>query len=297
MRRKLKNLKHKSGHSENGSPRQLIDETVYREHWNFINATIGDPHWDPKYSGWSNASRPQDYAIFLRAGIPVGGPIETPIDLGTAGDFAIFAFTGISDAGGSTVAGSMGIDPAAYTFVTGFSLTGTTGDPFFGSAQVSPGEVYTPNNSGATPAEVVQANLDVTTAYNTASAAVITHPPNAFNGHLGGQTLQPGVWSWSGAVDITGGNLTLDGAGVYIFKIAGGLSLAGGHSIILGPGASVANVFWAVAGVVSAGVGSVFNGEVITGPSGSITLLAATVNGRLLSQTLVSLSGTTVTEA
>jgi len=65
MRRKLKNLKHKSGHSENGSPRQLVDETVHREHWNFINGGF-PPHWDPQYSGWSNASRPKDYPIFLR---------------------------------------------------------------------------------------------------------------------------------------------------------------------------------------------------------------------------------------
>ena len=77
MRRKLKNLKHKSGHSENGSPRQLIDETVYRSHMNNVNAqTYGavSPHWDPQYSGWSNPSRPRDHAIFLRSVIPPYNP-------------------------------------------------------------------------------------------------------------------------------------------------------------------------------------------------------------------------------
>ncbi len=73
MRRKLKNLKHKSGHSENGSPRQLIDETVYRESMNNAQQ-IQPPHWDPKYSGFSNASRPSDFAIFLRAINTAGGP-------------------------------------------------------------------------------------------------------------------------------------------------------------------------------------------------------------------------------
>lgn len=63
MRRKLKNLKNKSGHSENGSPRQKIDETVYREHANLVNNA---PRWDPRYSGWSNPSRPRDYAIDIR---------------------------------------------------------------------------------------------------------------------------------------------------------------------------------------------------------------------------------------
>lgn len=75
MRRKLKNLKHKSGHSENGSPRTVIELAVYREHRNNRNAHLNNnaqsPHWDPKYSGWSNATRPRDYAIFLRPVVPV----------------------------------------------------------------------------------------------------------------------------------------------------------------------------------------------------------------------------------
>ena len=63
MRRKLKNLKHKSGHSENGSPRQLIDEMVYREHGAHVYAGA---HYDSEYAGWSWASRPRDQAISIR---------------------------------------------------------------------------------------------------------------------------------------------------------------------------------------------------------------------------------------
>jgi hypothetical protein len=66
MRRKLKTLKAKSGHSENGAPRQLLDEALLRERR--AAATIGvTPHYDPTYSGWSNAGRPRDYAISLRS--------------------------------------------------------------------------------------------------------------------------------------------------------------------------------------------------------------------------------------
>lgn len=66
MRRKLKNLKHKSGHSENGAPRQLLDEAVYREHLAAI--TVGVQHrYDSEYSGWSHANRPRDQAITLRS--------------------------------------------------------------------------------------------------------------------------------------------------------------------------------------------------------------------------------------
>lgn len=63
MRRKLKNLKNKSGHSENGAPRQMIDEAVYRERRQFV------PRLDTQYSGWSNATRPRDQAITMRTGI------------------------------------------------------------------------------------------------------------------------------------------------------------------------------------------------------------------------------------
>lgn len=63
MRRKLKNLKNKSGHSQNGAPRQAIDEAVYRE--SRAKAATGVP-FDPAYSGISNASRPTDMAITMR---------------------------------------------------------------------------------------------------------------------------------------------------------------------------------------------------------------------------------------
>jgi hypothetical protein len=66
MRRKLKNLKHKSGHSENGAPRQLLDEAVYREHAAAL--TVGAQNrYDSGYSGWSHARRPRDQAISLRS--------------------------------------------------------------------------------------------------------------------------------------------------------------------------------------------------------------------------------------
>jgi hypothetical protein len=67
MIRKKTTLKCKSGGVQNGNgaghPRALIDLCAYREKRNFNN--IGTT-WDPKYSGWSNPSRPRDYAIFLR---------------------------------------------------------------------------------------------------------------------------------------------------------------------------------------------------------------------------------------
>ena len=57
MRKRQKNLKNMSGHSENGAPRALIDLVTYRSR---------REHYDSEYSGWSWASRPRDQAITIR---------------------------------------------------------------------------------------------------------------------------------------------------------------------------------------------------------------------------------------
>ncbi len=80
MRRRLTTFRAKSGYSQNGAPRQLIDEAIHREHLNNANVVantggVSSPHYDPAYSGWSNASRPRDYAISIRSVTPISrGP-------------------------------------------------------------------------------------------------------------------------------------------------------------------------------------------------------------------------------
>ena len=73
MRRKLKNFRNKNGHSENGAPRQLLDEAVYREHAAAVATLPANVlfAYDSNFSGWSNPSRPRDQAISLRATTPV----------------------------------------------------------------------------------------------------------------------------------------------------------------------------------------------------------------------------------
>jgi len=66
MRRKLTTLKAKSGHSENGAPRQLIDEALYLE-----RRRVATNPYSTVFSGWSNATRPRDSAISLRRTVEV----------------------------------------------------------------------------------------------------------------------------------------------------------------------------------------------------------------------------------
>lgn len=63
MRRKLKNWKNKAGHSENGAPRQILDEMLYREHGSAVNTGKRDTS---THSGWSWATRPRDQAASIR---------------------------------------------------------------------------------------------------------------------------------------------------------------------------------------------------------------------------------------
>lgn len=70
MRRKLTTLRAKQGHSENGAPKQMLDEARLRERQNnaHVHANNGtSPHFDSEYSGWSHAARPRDQSVSLRA--------------------------------------------------------------------------------------------------------------------------------------------------------------------------------------------------------------------------------------
>lgn len=74
MIRRKTTLKAKSGGVQTGNgaghPRALIDEAQYRERRNaFVvkhDGGAGNPYWDARFSGWTHASRPRDYAVFIR---------------------------------------------------------------------------------------------------------------------------------------------------------------------------------------------------------------------------------------
>ncbi len=122
---------------------------------------------------------------------------------------------------------------------------------------------------------------------------------NAGSGNLAGLTLVPGVYTFNGPGNVTiTSNVTLSGSAtdVWIFQIPGTLSLSSATSIILSGGALASNVFWAVAGSTTLGTTSVFEGNILAGPGASTIALqnGATLHGRALGQTDVTLIGNTV---
>jgi hypothetical protein len=215
-----------------------------------------------------------------------------PVDLGTAGNYAVLAKTGISTVPDSTVTGDLGISPAAASYVTGFSLIADSTNVFATSSQVI-GKVYAANYAPPTPLTLTTAVGDMQLAF-TAAAARAPDVTELGAGNIGGMTLAPGVYKWSTGLLIPT-SITLSGGAteVWIFQIADDLTVGDAAIVSLSGGALPKNVFWQVAGLVSLGTTARFQGVVLT--QTSITLsTGTTVDGRLLAQTAVTMGGSTV---
>jgi LPXTG-motif cell wall-anchored protein len=188
---------------------------------------------------------------------------EAPVDLGTATNFAVLAGTTVTNTGSSIISGDLGVSPGSA--IVGF-----------------PPGVVTEGVIHAADAVALQAQADVTTAFNDAAGRAAT---SVIAADLGGQTLVSGVYS-GGALGLTG-TLTLDAQGdpnaVFIFQAASTLITASTSNINLINGADACNVFWQVGSSATLGTNSVFNGTIlaltsITAESG------ATIEGRLLAR-------------
>jgi len=137
---------------------------------------------------------------------------------------------------------------------------------------------------------------DMGTAYEDAAGRPTPGFLNLGDGAIGGRTLVPGLYNWTSTVTIPA-DVTLSGGAedVWIFQISGDLTMAAAQRMTLAGGAQARNIVWQVAGAVDFASTSHAEGIVLSktaihmGPGASI-------NGRLLAQTAVSIESTTVTE-
>jgi Ice-binding-like len=226
-----------------------------------------------------------------------GGAAETtlgptPVELGTASNYAIVAKSAISNVPTSVVTGDLALSPAAASYITGFALTkaGTS----WTSAQVT-GLVFAANNDPPTPAQLTTAVSDMLTAYADAAGRATPDFLNLGAGAIGGLTLVPGLYKWTSTLSIPT-DITLAGSedAVWIFQVSGDLKLSADKQMILSGGARPQNVFWQVAGVAELGTTSHAEGIVLSKTAIKLGT-GASINGRLLAQTAVSLAGATVT--
>ena len=192
-------------------------------------------------------------------GVALAAPLAaTAPSLGAAASFSVIGKAGVTNTGPSVLSGNVGADS---------SVIGFTGSPNGTAA----GIILAP--------AVNQAEADAQSAYLalTAQAGGATPIP----ADLTGKSYTPGVYSIGSA--LLSGQLTLNGAGVYVFLVASDLTTSGSISLI--NGATPCNVFWQVTS--SAGlIGGSFVGTIIA--TTSITF----GNGVSLDGRALALNGT-----
>jgi len=216
------------------------------------------------------------------------------VNLGAAGTFAILAKSGISNVPTSAVTGDLGLSPAAATYITGFSLTADATNVFSTSPQVT-GKIYASTYAPPTPSNLTTAIGDMQLAF-TDAAGRAPDVTELGAGNVGGMTLTRGVYKWgTGLLIPTDVTLTGSATDVWIFQIAQNLTVSSATKVLMTGGAQAKNVFWQVAGDVDLGTTSHFEGVVMS--KTAITLrTGASIKGRLLAQTAVSIDGAAVTQ-
>ena len=213
---------------------------------------------------------------------------QAPVDLGTAGTFAILSKTGVTNVYASAVTGNVGSSPitGAAILVTCTEVTGT---------------IFSVDAAGPLPCTVnaapflTSAVLDMEAAYLDAEGRSSPDFTEVGAGEIGGLTLAPGLYKWGTGVMIST-DVTLAGGpnDVFIFQIAGTLLQANATRVTLTGGAKAKNIFWQVADVVAIGTTAHFEGIVLA-KTMIATNTGASVNGRLLAQTAVTLQMNTIT--
>lgn len=206
-------------------------------------------------------------AVAALVGLPAIAHAQT---VGAAQTFAIVGGTSVTAACGATqslINGDVGVSPG--TSITGFPACAATVPPFATHA----------NDGAAIAAQAATLSL-----YNS---LVALGPGTAIGNELGGQILGPGTYSIGAANIAATTNLTLSGAGVYIFKVASSLT-ANVNSTVTLIGVDPCQVYWQVTSAATLN-GVNFAGNVVA-QAGVTVGTGATLAGRALTTSLGSVT-------
>ncbi|KAJ7491372.1 hypothetical protein B0H11DRAFT_1007892 [Mycena galericulata] len=216
-----------------------------------------------------------------------------PVLLGTAGNFAILAETGVSTVPTSLVDGNVGVSPTTESSLTGFSLVQDASQQFSTSTQVN-GRLMGSTDAQPTPEVLTAAVSDMQTAFTDAMNRPLPDFVDLNAGIIGGLILVPGLYQWTTGVSISA-DLTIAGGSddTWIFQIAGTLVQASGVSITLIGGAVSQNIIWVVADTVTVGTNGVFAGNILA-QTNVVIATNAVDNGCIYAQTAVALEEATV---
>jgi len=213
-------------------------------------------------------------ALLFAIGSPAYGA-QGPVDLGTAGNFAVLAGSGITNTGPTSITGDIGTFPTpSETGLASITLDGT-------------------NDAG--DAVTQEAKDALVTAYGDAAGRT---PQTDVAVELGGSTLLAGVYT-SPTFGLTG-TLSLDAKGnpdaEFIFQAASTLITASNSRVLLLNGANACHVVWQVGSSATLATGTQFAGAVLA--LTSITAdTGATIQGQLLAQNgAVTLDNNVITD-
>jgi hypothetical protein len=220
--------------------------------------------------------------------------LTLPVNLRTAGNYVMLAKSGISTVPLSAITGNIGVSPAAATLITGFSLIADSTNVFSTSPQIV-GKAYAADYAVPTPSNLTTAIGDMQLAFTDAAGRAPT-VTELGAGNIGGKTLPPGVYKWgTGLLIPTNVILTGSATDVWIFQIAKNLTMSNATEVSLTGGAVAKNVFWQVAGLVDLGTTAHFEGVILTQTSINMQT-GASITGRLMAQTAVTIASSTVVQ-
>lgn len=215
-------------------------------------------------------------SVLAVAALLAFAPDAAAQSLGAAESFAIVAGTAVTAACGATttlVSGDVGVSPG--TSITGFPACATAVPPYATHA----------NDGAAIAAQAATLSL-----YNS---LVAMGAGTAIGNELGGEVYGPGTYSIGAANIAANANLTLSGAGVYIFKVGSALTANVGSTVTL-VGVDPCQVFWQVTSAATLN-GVNFAGNVVA--QAAVTLgSTARLAGRALTTSLgdVTMAGSNV---
>jgi hypothetical protein len=233
----------------------------------------------------------------LATSVGAGPTTLQPINLGSAGTFAILAETAITTTGVTHIIGNVGISPAAASAIAGFGPVLDSSGTFSTSPLVT-GKIYASDYAPPTPNMLSTAISNMETAFTTANGLTVPAPVNELgSGNIGGDTLTAlptgNIYKWSTAVMIPSA-LTIDcstnPSAVFVFQIAQGLTVSANVNLV---GCLTQNIFWIVSGITTLESGVAFQG-IILDQTQVIFDSGATLVGEALAQTQVTLIGNSI---
>jgi len=245
-----------------------------------------DSVYAPEMSSVSNATA-QSSVLKSAAILPQEGTLKG-LNLGIAGEFVILSKTGITSVYKSSILGDIGTSP-----ITGAAMTLSCGEVT--------GNIYSVDAAGpackiTSATRLGIAVLDMQAAYTDAAGRVNPDFLNLGAGNIGGKTLTAGLYKWTTALVIPT-DITISGSptDVWIFQVAGTVNMSSAVRITLEGGALSKNIYWQTSGAVTLGTTSHFEG-IILSQTGINMKTGATINGRMLAQTAVTLQMNAVTQ-